>query len=130
MAAKIPVTRVVLERLRDDATATCSSLSEADAMLSRWAWDGYEQESSAGGDPVACVVSWADGTRLVVSYDLRAGASSGPANLGAAIHAQCLYSSGQARPPAMDDADYRRLIVRAGKGTVERYERMLDTLEM
>lgn len=52
------------------------------------------------------------------------------ADLGAAIRAQCAYSAGRRQPPDMPLEDYQRLIWGAGRKTIERYERMLNTLEM
>jgi len=76
------------------------------------------------------LVYWADGTRLVVRYDLPRDAGGVHADLGAAIRAQCAYSAGRRQPPEMSLEDYQRLVYGAGRKTIERYERMLDTLEM
>ncbi len=134
---KIPVTRVSLEHRRTGQHATCATLAEANALLTRWSWseagehDGNEQDVSAGlDDAVYCVVYWADGTRLVVRYDIPRDPGGARADLGAAIRAQCDYSAGRQRPPEMSPDDYQRLVYGAGRKTIERYERMLDTLEM
>ena len=125
------MTSVALEHERTGQHATCATLAEADATLTRWSWsEGGESAGPAEPDNAYGVVQWADGTRLVVNYALRHDAERAPADLGAAIHAQCEYSAGRRRPPDMTPDDYHRLIARAGRETVERYERMLDTLEM
>ncbi len=124
---KIPVTRVNLEHTRTEQQATCATLTEANAVLTRWSWSEAGEPNPAGS--VYCVVHWADGTRLVVRYDIPP-AGGAQADLGAAIRAQCAYSAGRQRPPDMPLEDYQRLIWGAGRKTIERYERMLDTLEM
>ena len=124
---KILVTRVSLEHTRTEQQATCATFAAANAVLTRWSWSEAGEPSPAGS--VYCVVHWADGTRLVVRYDIPPAAGV-QANLGAAIRAQCTYSAGRQRPPDMPLDDYQRLIWGAGRKTIERYERMLDTLEM
>ena len=141
------MTRVSLEHRRTDQSAMCATLAEANAVLTRWSWseagqrDGDRQDLGAGArqvagdsagpdDAVYCVVYWADGTRLVTQYDIPRDSGGAHANLGAAIRAQCAYSAGQRRPPEMAQDDYQRLVYGAGRKTIERYERMLDTLEM
>ena len=124
---KIAVTRVSLEQARTEQQATCVTLAEANAILTRWSWSEAGESSMAGS--VYCVVQWADGTRLVVRYDIPPTGGA-PADLGAVIGAQCAYSAGRQRPPDMSPDDYHRLIWGAGRKTIERYERMLDTLEM
>lgn len=146
--ARIPVTRVVLERARDGRSAACGSLAEANAVLARWSRDslraarepgtrvGGEDAGDTGAgsasDTAYCVVYWADGTRLVARYPLGREAEAGAeqADLGAVVRAQCAYGSGRGRPESMSPADYQSLIGGAGQRTVERYERMLDKLEM
>ena len=133
---KIPVTRVSLEHRRTGQHATCATLAEANAVLTRWSWSeaggraGDGQDAHEREDAAYCVVYWADGTRLVVQYNLPRDAGDAHADLGAAVRAQCAYSAGQSRPPEMSLEDYQRLVYGAGRKTIERYERMLDTLEM
>ena len=124
---KIAVTRVSLEHTRTEQQATCATLTEANAVLTRWSWSEAGEPSPTAA--VYCVVHWADGTRLVVRYDIPPLAAA-RADLGAAIRAQCAYSAGRQRPSDMTPDDYQRLIWGAGRKTIERYERMLDTLEM
>lgn len=137
---RVPVTRVSLEHRRTGQHAACATLAEANATLTRWSWpdagardsDGRDTPGGNDGDDDAasCVVYWADGTRLVVRYDLPCDAGGAHADLGAAIRAQCAYSAGRRQPPEMPLEDYQRLVYGAGRKTIERYERMLDTLEM
>jgi len=132
----IPVTRVSLEHTGAGQHAACATLAEANAVLTRWSWsdpqdqDGNHDADTAAIDTVYCVVHWADGTRLVVRYDLPRDPGGARADLGAAIRAQCEYSAGRRRPPEMSLVDYQRLIWGAGANTTARYNRMLDTLEM
>lgn len=130
--AKIPVSRVVLESAVGGRGAVVGLLAEADATLAAWSQGSVLDEAGTDADEAAmvyCVVSWADGSRLVASYDLASSAGVAP-DLGAAIRAQCAYSAGLRRPSTMTAQEYEAFITGAGRATIAHYEEMLASLEM
>ena len=134
MTSKIPIVRVTLEHEHTGQMATCATLADANAQLTRWSWGdvGPVSADTPKTDTVYSVARWADGTQLVAQYTLPHDVEKtrGQADLGAAIRAQCAYSAGLRRPSTMTSEEYARTIAAAGTRTVAEYERMLRDLEM
>ncbi len=127
---KTPVSRVVLESAASGQSAVVGSLADANAVLATWSQGlAFDQTVADEATTIYCAVSWADGSRLVASYDLASSAGGAP-DLGAAIHSQCAYSAGLEQPATMTAAEYEAFITGAGRATVEQYKKMLASLEM
>lgn len=127
---KVPVSRIILESAFSGQSAVVGSLADADAVLAAWSQArDVDRGTTDGSTTVYCVVSWADGSRLVASYDLVFSRDAAP-DLGAAIRFQCEYSAGLRRPSTMTAAEYEAFIAGAGQATVERYKKMIASLDM